>query len=143
MNPTIPVFGNYDPTTEYILRPGGYAIIARENGEIAVVKTPQGCYLPGGGQDSDESPEQAAIREVREECSFDIRIIRTLGVADELVYSELQQRHYRKRCSFFQAEMTSTEYAKCEADHALVWMSVSRALVELNHASQRWALGLL
>jgi 8-oxo-dGTP diphosphatase len=142
MTRPIPVFGNYDPTVEYILRPGGYAIIARENREIAVVKTPQGCFLPGGGQETGESFEQAALREAREECGLDIRIIRSLGVADELVYSELHQRHYRKRCSFFQAEMTSTELTQGEPDHQLVWMPFSQALIELKHASQRWALGL-
>jgi 8-oxo-dGTP diphosphatase len=68
----IPEFGCPATGVEYILRPGGYAVIFSPDGEVAVVATSLGLALPGGGQQAGESPEDAAIRETREECGLRI-----------------------------------------------------------------------
>lgn len=46
---TIPCFGVAVPGTDYVLRPGGYALLRSNAGTVAVVETPQGHFLPGGG----------------------------------------------------------------------------------------------
>jgi hypothetical protein len=63
--PAIPEFGILDPGATYMLRPGGYAVILTAARDVAAVSTSQGLMLPGGGQDDGESPEDAAIREVK------------------------------------------------------------------------------
>lgn len=60
------------------------------------LKTDQEYYvLPGGGIGAGESPEQAAIREAKEELGIDIEIQELLHV------EEWNGRHY-----YFKAEMT-------------------------------------
>jgi 8-oxo-dGTP pyrophosphatase MutT (NUDIX family) len=81
-------FGESVAGAYYVDRPGGYAVIFNVAGEVAVVSTPQGLFLPGGGQDRSETSRQAAVREANEECGLSIRLGKRLGAADELVFAE-------------------------------------------------------
>jgi 8-oxo-dGTP pyrophosphatase MutT (NUDIX family) len=92
-----------------------------------------------GAQEKGESAEAAAIREAIEECGLRILIDERLGVADELVFADGENQHYRKRCEFFVANVVGTATA-VEPDHHLMWLSPKRALTELRHESQRWAV---
>jgi 8-oxo-dGTP diphosphatase len=135
----IPEFGMSASAAAYVLRPGGYAVIFSGDGDVAVVSMPLGFALPGGGQNHGESPEDAAAREVEEECGLRVILGARIGVADELVFAADEQTHYRKRCKFFLAEVISRPGVG-EPDHELVWLSPQDALVMLLHESQRWAL---
>ncbi len=37
------------PGQVYVPRPGAYCLIFDSQGRIAVMQTPRGCFLPGGG----------------------------------------------------------------------------------------------
>lgn len=138
----IPEFGSAAEGAAYRLRPGGYAVARGAGGEIAVVETKLGLFLPGGGQEGSETPRDAAVREVHEECGLRVRIVAELGVADELVHSAAEDEHLRKRCTFFEAQVLGRD-GPCERGHVLVWLSEGDALARLTHGSQRWALALL
>src|SRR5690349_3817408 len=99
----IPAFGEVGAAAP-VLRPGGYAVIER-SGLVAVVAAPGGLFLPGGGQDKGEAPETAAIREAAEECGLRIELAGTIGVADELVFAKSEGCYYRKRGTFFRAQV--------------------------------------
>jgi 8-oxo-dGTP diphosphatase len=135
----IPVFGPAIAGAEYILRPGGYALILTTEGDLAVVSTPVGLALPGGGVNAGELPQAAAVREVREECGLCIKVGDCIGIADELVYAEDEDVYYRKRCAFFVAKIVQ-HLGAGEPDHFLQWLSPERAAGELLHESQRWAV---
>jgi 8-oxo-dGTP diphosphatase len=135
----IPEFGLSPSEAEYVLRPGGYAVIFNDKGEIGVVLTPGGLALPGGGQEASESPEEAAVRETREECGLIISVGGFIGIADELVFAKNEGVYYRKRSTFFLAEVIES-LGKGEPDHELLWLPVEKAAVELRHESQRWAV---
>lgn len=132
----IPEFGATAPGAVYALRPGGYAVIFNAAGEVAVVSTPCGFALPGGGQEGAESPEEAAVREAREECGLRIALSSRVGVADELAFAPDEMMYYRKRCTFFLAELVE-ELGGGEPDHELIWLAVETAVIRLRHGSQR------
>ena len=81
----VPQFGLQETNREYQSRPGAYAILPSEEGLLAVVKTPNGIYLPGGGIEAQETPQIALEREVSEECGIRVRAGAYLGQADEYV----------------------------------------------------------
>ena len=139
MTSQFPEFGPFDAEAEYILRPGGYAVIFNIYGAVATVSTPRGLFLPGGGQGLAETPEEAAMREAREECGLRISLGARIGVADELVFAVEEGRHFRKRCVFFLAEVTE-QLGAGEPDHELIWLAPEVAATRLRHESQRWAV---
>jgi ADP-ribose pyrophosphatase YjhB (NUDIX family) len=140
MSDKIRQFGVLEPDANYVLRPGGYAVIHGPVGKLAILATNGNFYLPGGGQNTGETAEDAAIRESLEECGLHIRITRQIGIADEVVYAALERTHFRKRCTFFAAELVSDEIGIGEADVTLVWMPAEQAISQLRHKSQRWAI---
>ena len=134
-------FGSEDAGRSYRLRPGGYAVIRNPRGEVALVRTPEGMFLPGGGQLSGESPEQAAIRETAEEAGFRIALGVCLGVADQLKFSATEGGHLRKRCTFFLAEvLDGARQPAIEPDHELLWLPPAEAAAQLSDESQKWAV---
>jgi 8-oxo-dGTP diphosphatase len=138
---SIPRFGLRVPGKEYIPRPGAYVILQDERGDVAVVRTPEGTYLPGGGQNPGETPEQAALREVAEECGFQAEILDRIGVADQLAYATAEAKFFEKRSTFFRARVIGRS-AATDADHVLAWLSPAAAARELSHESHRWAVGM-
>jgi 8-oxo-dGTP diphosphatase len=140
MTDAVREFGELAAGAHYVLRPGGYAVVVREPSQVAVVTTPRGWFLPGGALEGDETPSRAAIREARDECGLKIRIVRTIGAADELVYSADEATHFRKRCTFLLARPAAEAAGGGEADHVLCWVSPEQATEGLLHASQRWAV---
>ena len=70
----VPTFGVADTTLPHVIRPSAYALIAGSPGQLAIVHTPAGVYLPGGGIMGAESPEATVCREAQEECGLAIRL---------------------------------------------------------------------
>ncbi|PWU09755.1 MAG: NUDIX hydrolase [Verrucomicrobia bacterium] len=137
----IPQFGEEVSGKEYVLRLGGYGVIRNDKRLAAVVITPGGTFLPGGAQEQGESPEAALVREAGEECGLLIRVTGLIGIADELVYADTEGTYFRKRGTFFAAEVHGHTQAT-EPDYKLLWLSPTEALSRLSHGSQRWAVGL-
>ena len=74
-------FGEFNAGADYVERFCAYAVIHNESGQIAVVRTRKGYFLPGGGIHSDETAEQALIREVVEETGYASVILGHIGTA--------------------------------------------------------------
>jgi len=117
-------------------------LIINDAGQLAVVRTPGGVFLPGGGVDAGKSPESALTREVREECGFEILIGQRLGEAIQYV-SDAVEEHFAKQCAFFRCDLGATGGTIVEKDHETLWLSVDDARSRLTHESQAWAVSLL
>jgi 8-oxo-dGTP diphosphatase len=135
----IPEFGVADPGADYVLRPGGYLVVRNSRCEIAVISTPRGFFLPGGGREGSESPAQTAVREADEECGLRVQLGELLGMADELIFDASEKKFYRKRCVFFSAQFVRRNGVG-EEDHQLMWMTAEEAVSRLSHESQIWAM---
>ncbi len=135
----IPRFGRRLPGREYIFRPSAYVILRDDRGHVAIVRTPVGVFLPGGGQDPGESAEDAAVREVAEECGYKAEILQCLGVADQFAYSEEASVYYMKRSTFFRARIMGPA-PMSEVDHELCWLPSEDAEAAVSHESHRWAV---
>jgi len=132
-------FGQRTPGVTYVARPGAYAVIFDSRGRIAVIQTPRGHFLPGGGAEPDESAEVALTREVAEETGRQIVIRRRLGEAVEFVFAE-KEGYFEKRCVFFAGTFGADTGAALEADHILLWLEPAAAAARMGHASQNWAV---
>src|SRR5258708_29725587 len=96
----VPVFGAPPIDVSAIVRPSAYDIVRDGLGRLAVVHTPIGLSLPGGGRDGPETPEATVVRETREECGLDLRIGPWRRTAIEHVFSHSEQMQFEKRNTF-------------------------------------------
>lgn len=68
---------------EHDSRTGSYAVLVDDAGRILLALWNEGAVpawtLPGGGLEPGETPEDAAVREVREETGYDVELVRLLG----------------------------------------------------------------
>ncbi|MBV9309345.1 MAG: NUDIX domain-containing protein [Solirubrobacterales bacterium] len=92
--------------------------------------------LPKGHPDGDETPEEAALREVREETGVQVELIEKLG---DVEYSyERRGRRRDKRVAFFLCEYRSGDVA--DHDHEIEearWMPMREALESLSYDGER------
>lgn len=134
------VFGARPTAVTVIVRPSAYGIVTDRQGRLAIVHTPIGLSLPGGGSDEPEAPEATVLREAREECGLDIRVGPWRRTAIEHVFSTAEQAQFEKRNTFCDATVIGAAGEPSEPDHLLEWMSAREAVRLLVPASHRWAV---
>lgn len=132
-----PVFGHRFDDRPYTLRPGAYGVLRDDQSRIAVVHVPGGAFLPGGGADPGETPEQTLAREMLEETGYALRIGRRIGVATQLVGSP-ERGLTEKVGTYFEATLGDRIAEPTETDHTLQWHAPDSALAVLKHEAQRW-----
>lgn len=92
--------------------------------------------LPKGHPDGDESPEQAALREIREEAGVTVELIEELG---EVEYEyERSRGRVTKRVRFYLCEYRSGDLA--DHDHEIAdarWMALEEAVTALTYPGER------
>jgi 8-oxo-dGTP diphosphatase len=138
---SVPVFGEPITGGGATIRPSAYGIICGRPGRLAVVRTPLGLFLPGGGSEGTEVPETTVVRETREECGLAVRVGAWRRAAIEHVFSVTEQAHFEKRSTFCDAAVIDPVGNPTEMDHALEWTSAEEATAFLTPASHRWAVG--
>lgn len=131
------VFGTPDPGLAYKPRPGAYALIQAADGRFAITLERGRHFLPGGGIDLGESPKEALLREIREECGHHARIIAKLGEAD-MYYVHREQGPVLIHAHWFTAEFVEPTNEPCEKDCELVWMTEEEAAARLYREAERW-----
>jgi 8-oxo-dGTP pyrophosphatase MutT (NUDIX family) len=120
-------------------REASYGGVVVRGAEVLVI-TPAGRSrvrtLPKGGAQTDESEEETALREVREETGVEARVVERLGDV-EYWYRRGGLRVF-KTVGFFLCEYVSGDTA--DHDHEVDdarWMPLERARTELSYPGER------
>jgi 8-oxo-dGTP pyrophosphatase MutT (NUDIX family) len=135
----VPVFGAPFGNEVPIARPSAYALVYDDHGRVAIVHAREGILLPGGGIDPGETPEEAAVRETREECGLQVRVVGRRGAAVQFTHARATSNCFEKRSTFVEAAVVST-VSGTRAEHHWQWLSPAAARWALTYESHRWAL---
>jgi|CXWL01.1.fsa_nt_gi 8-oxo-dGTP diphosphatase len=108
------------------------ALIVNEDGKICLVTNSVHNFflLPGGGVDTGELPEEAIVRECREEVGYEVEITRKLGEVQE--FRNRDCKEYQTFLYFVKTKkkILSDERTPSEVANGLVphWMNFQEAL---------------
>jgi len=136
----VPMFGALHMGEPSVIRPSAYGLIEDDHGQLAIVRTPQGVFLPGGGIDTGETPEQAVKREIIEECGLIVQPGAWRVQAIQFVYSESERTHFEKRSTFIECAAAGHNSTGLEPDHEVIWVRPEVAAQMLSHQSHCWAI---
>ncbi len=102
---------------------------------LIVTKNGRVWSLPKGIVEKDESPEKAAIREIKEETGVDGEIIDEVG---EVSYWFIHKNEkYFKRVKYFLVKYTSGDINPDEEVDTAQWLSPQESLEKLTYKSDR------
>lgn len=132
------IFGSQTPNVLYTDRQAAYVVITN-NGRFAVVKPQEKYFLPGGGALSGETSEDTVVREVFEELSRNVRLVRKIGEVIQYFYSAADDQHYKMRATFFAGEFTDESHSNSEGENELCWLSKAEAEQAFFHECHAWA----
>lgn len=114
---------------------GAYAVILDAQGRVLTVRGESGrCYLPGGRLEPGETPRQALVRELGEECGWSAAILSPLRQSSQRIMGGqvlLRASHWRARLV---AQLDGTPECACE------WLDAGEALSRLHREVDRSAL---
>ncbi len=114
-------------------------VVVRDGQVIVIVpartRAPNVLALPKGHPDGDESPLEAAVREVREETGVEAEPIEKLG---EIEYTyERKRGPVDKRVAFWLFEYRSGELSPDHEIAAARWMPLEEAVRSLTYEGER------
>jgi 8-oxo-dGTP pyrophosphatase MutT (NUDIX family) len=132
-------FGQRIDGISYEARPGAYAIVINADGKVAIMKTSSGFFLPGGGIEQNETTETALVREVREECGWEVIILDKVAEAVQYVHAP-GEGFFAKQCFFYRCSIHGRAASPVEYDHQTLWLEIAEARKRLTHESQSWAI---
>lgn len=135
-------FGQTQSGLTYVERMSAHGICARGEAHIAVAqigkRAPFEYDLPGGGIETNEDEAAALMREFQEETGLTVWPTRLIGRAGQYWVNKGEPRN--SLATFYEVELSATDAAPSEPDHALVWMTPTEALTKVRHEAHAWVI---
>jgi 8-oxo-dGTP diphosphatase len=128
-------FGSPTDGLPLAVRPSAYGLFVNGSGDVAIVSAPDGIFLPGGGVDEGETPEEALRREAREECGWEVTVGTCVARAVQYAVSNDGRTCNEKRSYFFEAAIADRLGPPLEPGHETMWVAPVRAKQLLKHES--------
>lgn len=131
------VFGKKQ-SVEYLDRQGAY-LIPYQKGKVAVVKTPKGFFLLGGGIKVGEAYHECIEREILEEIGY------TCCIKGLLCSAEMYTKHptigyFHPIQTYYFGALLEKVSNPTEQDHVLCWMDYHELKGNMFVEMQNWAL---
>ncbi len=136
------IFGERLPGILYRFRPAVYGTAFRDK-RILVMENPWGLFLPGGGMDPGERPEACLEREFLEETGWIVTLRSYMGAAGSWYFSPRYREHHFGLAYFYRVDITGVAGTTPEEDHRPLWLEPDRAVRDLYHDHQQYALECL
>src|SRR5215813_13052234 len=130
------VFGTQVDGHTYHARRAVYAVIRDRKGRVAAVRYRRHLFLPGGGIEGGETPEQALVREVEEECAQRLHIAKQIGEALQYFYASSEDRYFAMHAVFYAGAFLGRIPA--QAALPFVWV-LPDDQAQFFHTSHVWA----
>lgn len=131
------IFGTKE-NEKYLDREGVYLIPYREN-KIAVVLTPKGYFLLGGGLENGESHLECIKRECLEESGC-ICYVKSKLCSAETYCKHETIGYFHPIQTYYIGELGEMETKPTEKDHALCWVEYNKLKGKMFSKMQNWAL---
>ena len=131
------IFGKKEDAP-YLNREGAY-IIPIKNNKIAVVKTPKGYFLLGGGINKGETYKRAIERECLEEIGYTVKIGAKIGSA-ELYTKHPTIGYFHPIQVYYLGELLDKIAEPVESDHELMWVDADELRGNMFSQMQSWAI---
>jgi 8-oxo-dGTP diphosphatase len=131
------VFGTQVDGHTYHARRAVYAVIPDSAGRIATIQVYGYLFLPGGGLEAGESPEQALVREVAEECAQRLHIAKKIGEALQYFYARSDDKYFAMHAVFYAGAFLGQTPGQAALPVVWVWPD---ATGQFFHASHLWAV---
>jgi NTP pyrophosphohydrolases including oxidative damage repair enzymes len=108
--------------------------------EYLLLHYPAGHWdFPKGNIELGETPEKAALREIKEETGLDVELLPGFREEVEYVYAR-ERRRVRKKVIFFLARAPAKEVRLSWEHKGYVWLPFDQALPRLTYESSRRVL---
>ncbi len=110
-----------------------------QDGKLAVIQTPKGLFLPGGGTESCESDVDCIRREVLEETGSEAEVGAFLCAAES--YSEHETLGFFHPIQFYYTGRIGKRIREPnESDHRIFWLPPEDVRGKLFPEMQNWAI---